>query len=101
MEIGATISTVNLAEIHGKLAAHEVDASPILARLQAVGLVVEAFLEEDARVAGSLFPRTRRLGLSLADRACLALATRLRLRVLTADRAWRSVRANVHIDLVR
>jgi PIN domain nuclease of toxin-antitoxin system len=46
---------------------------------------------------------TRPAGLSLADRVCLALARRLGLRAMTADRAWRSVSAaiGVEIELIR
>ena len=101
LAVEAAISAVNLAEVHGHLSARERDADGMVARLKALGLAVEPFLERDATVVGSLYLRTRDLGLSLADRACLALATRLGLRVLTADRAWRSVDANVQIDLVR
>ena len=37
---------------------------------------------------GLLAPLTKPFGLSLADRACLVLARRLGLPVVTADRAW-------------
>jgi PIN domain nuclease of toxin-antitoxin system len=45
----------------------------------------------DARLAidmGAMVAQTRPLGLSLGDRACLALARRERLPALTADRIW-------------
>ena len=38
--------------------------------------------------AGAMFARTRAFGLSLGDRACLALAARERLPAMTADRIW-------------
>jgi ribonuclease VapC len=44
---------------------------------------------------------TRHLGLSLADRACLALGRLRRLPVLTTDRAWRSLHISVRIEVIR
>ena len=41
------------------------------------------------------------LGLSLADRTCLALGRLHRLPVLTTDRAWRSLRLPIKIDVIR
>jgi PIN domain nuclease of toxin-antitoxin system len=48
-------------------------------------LLVESLTEADCVEVARLRPRTRALGLSLADRACLALATRLKVPALTAD----------------
>jgi PIN domain nuclease of toxin-antitoxin system len=44
---------------------------------------------------------TKSLGLSLADRACLALGRIHRLPVLTTDRAWRSLRLSIRIEVIR
>ena len=59
------------------------------------------FTEPHAREAARLRPRTRHIGLSLADRACLALGRLHRLPVLTTDRAWRSLRISVKIEVIR
>ena len=69
----AVISTVNLAEVQGKLLSWGWLADDAWA--DATGSVGEivAFTIEHARVAGSLIAETRTLGLSLGDRACLAL----------------------------
>ncbi|WP_369822176.1 PIN domain-containing protein [Saccharomonospora sp. CUA-673] len=53
-------------------------------------LVLTPFGREDALATAELWPRTRRHGLSLADRACLALAQRLDRPVLTSDREWKA-----------
>jgi len=59
------------------------------------------FTEAHAREPARLRPATRRLGLSLADRACLARGRLHRLPVLTTDRAWRSLRISVRIEVIR
>ena len=50
-----------------------------------------AFDEAAAYAAGTLHSDTRRLGLSLADCACLALAQLMDAPAVTADRLWREV----------
>jgi PIN domain nuclease of toxin-antitoxin system len=61
------------------------------------------FDEALALDCGMLLPATRELGLSLGDRACLALARRLSLGVLTADRSWAGARdrIGVSVELLR
>lgn len=51
--------------------------------------------------AAGLRPDTRRLGLSFADRACLALAIRENATALTADRAWADLDLGCKIELIR
>lgn len=99
--IGATISAVNLAEVHGRVALAGVDPDAAVARIKVSGLAVEPFLEVDAAATGGLLASTRALGLSLADRACIALAQRLDRPVLTADRSWRSAAVGVDIQMIR
>lgn len=65
------------------------------------GLRFEPLSEQDAMRAARLRASTRKLGLSLADRCCLALASRLERPVLTADRAWADVDAGVDVRLIR
>jgi ribonuclease VapC len=97
----ATSSTVNLAEVQGKLVsrglspddAWEATLSPIR---EAV-----AFTAEHARIAGSLIAQTHTLGLSLGDRACLALGLALKAPVYTADRAWKNLKLGVRIHVIR
>ncbi len=97
----AASSTVNLAEVQSKLVskglnpdeAWEATLSPIR---EAV-----AFTAEHARTAGSLVVQTRTLGLSLGDRACLALGLALKAPVYTADKSWRSLKVGVRIHIIR
>lgn len=81
-------STVNLAEfatkcLGGGMSREDFDA--ILASLEFVVVDYDADL---AHATGALRSATRPLGLSLGDRACLALAKRLNAIAITADRPW-------------
>ena len=51
--------------------------------------------------AGALRLATRHLGLSLGDRACLALAEREQLPILTGDGAWALLDIGLDIRLIR
>lgn len=98
---GATISTVNLAEVVTRTIERgwtEAESRSFIVQ----SLVVPVpFGAEDAYVAGLLRERTRHLGLSLGDRACLAVALRLGAPVLTADRSWAALDIGVEVVLVR
>lgn len=103
---GATISTVNLAEALSTLAARGRDPAAVAAELTDRGLLdgaitVEPFIAADSVEAARLRPLTRSVGLSLADRACLALARRLSVRVLTADQAWSGLDLGVDVEAIR
>lgn len=70
-------------------------------RTQAYGIVIVPFDPGDAERTGDLHDSTRAAGLSLADRACLALAGRLGVPAVTADRAWADLDVGVEIVCVR
>ncbi len=97
----ALISAVNLAEVVGKLVERGVGLGLVRQALSLYGLQVVAFDEELAELTGALRPGTRALGLSLGDRACLALAQRSALPALTADRAWKDLDLPVEVQLLR
>lgn len=103
---GGFISAVNLAEVYGKIAEWGQDAHLLEEALVNQGLlggVVEVvpFRPEDALPVAALRPLTKAQGLSLGDRACLALARRLGLPVLTTDAAWQKAEVGVEIRVVR
>ena len=93
---GALISAVNWAEVLSKLADAGVEPGEAASRL-ARGRVlpgavsVAAFDAAQALEAARLRPLTRSGGLSLGDRACLALGRVAGLEVLTAEASWASV----------
>jgi ribonuclease VapC len=89
----SAITSVNLAEIVGFFARGGRPETDIRRMLRLVPFQVVDFDEELAYAAGMLLPLTRAAGLSLGDRACLALARRIGVTALTADRAWMTVGA--------
>ncbi len=97
----AVCSTVNLAEVQAKLVSR--GWPPEEAWEDARSPVREAvpFSVEHAKVAGSLVASTRRLGLSLGDRACLALGISLKAPVYTAEKLWTKLKLDVRIHVIR
>jgi len=97
----AICSTVNLAEVQTKLVIE--GGSPAEAWEDTLSAIREAmpFTAEHARIAGSLAAQTRTLGLSLGDRACLALGLTLKAPVYTADKSWKTLKLGVGIHLIR
>jgi ribonuclease VapC len=103
---GVVISTVNLAEVFSRVADRGADPAKLAAELTQSGLLdgaitVEPFTAADAIDTARLRPLTRDAGLSLGDRACLALARRLGAPALTADTAWQGAAHGVELCPIR
>jgi len=96
----AVMSAVNFSEVVTKLADSGMPEDTIRLVLAGLGLEVMAFDAEQGMTAGLLRVKTRTMGLSLGDRACLALGIFLKLPVLTADQTWIDV-ADVDVRLIR
>jgi ribonuclease VapC len=94
------VSAVNWSEVLQKLAQKGADPADANALLL-LGVEIEPFTAVDAVQAAELHAVTREFGLSLADRACLALACRLGVTAVTADRAWAKAEFDVPVQLVR
>ncbi len=82
------ILSVNLAEVMGRLVRDGTDPGIAADTLLALPLIVIALDAGLAIEAGAMLAQTRPFGLSLGDRACLALAKREGLPALTADQSW-------------
>lgn len=95
------ISAVNACEVIGRLVRDGKDASEVLRILHALPVEIVPFEASDAALAGSLLPLTRPLGLSLGDRACLALAITRRIGVMTADHPWLDLDLSIEIVCIR
>jgi PIN domain nuclease of toxin-antitoxin system len=97
----SVISTVNFSEAISKLV--DRGASLEAARMT-LGIAPPDVIDFDQTLAeqtGGLIARTRQFGLSLGDRACLALAAREGLPALTGDRIWSGLDIGVEIRLIR
>jgi ribonuclease VapC len=98
---GSLLSAVNLSEVVTK----SVDAGMTLeeANMALSGFPFEImpFDAEQAFVAASLRPATRPHGLSLGDRACLALGLKTGLPVVTAERKWEACDVGIKIIRIR
>lgn len=94
------MSAVNAAEVLSKL----VDAGLTLGEaregLALLGFRILGFELRDAEAVAALRTRTKSKGLSLGDRACLALGLRLEAVVVTAERSWAGLKIG-QIDAIR
>jgi len=101
---GAYISAVNLCEVWSKLADKGIDIATIEKSFYSSGLgqalEIVNFDQELAAEAARLHPICKRIGLSLGDRACLALAIHKDTVAVTADTCWNELR-RVHVELIR
>jgi len=98
---GGAMSAVNLAEVLQKSIQHGVDTEGLEYDLQGLGVEVFPFDIPQARATAELWGRSPRGGLSLGDRACLALAGGLGAVAVTTDRRWSSLDLDVQIQVVR
>lgn len=90
---GALLSTVNLGEVVTKLVERGMEAVLAYRSILALRPHLMPLDAATAADAGALRPMTRRAGLSLGDRCCLALARQQGAVVLTTERAWSSIAA--------
>ncbi len=95
----SAISSVNWSEVLQKSLAYGVDITGLRADLEALGLAIVPFDADSAEQAARL--RTPGSGLSLADRACLALGIQQDVPVWTADRLWTQVATGATVKLLR
>lgn len=84
----ALISSVNLAEVLQKAAQLGLDPDDVRAVLGEIEIGTVPFDDAMAVSTAALWPLTGHNGLSLADRACLALAEAVSGIAVTADKAW-------------
>jgi ribonuclease VapC len=97
----ATISSVNWSEVVQKALDWKTEIAGLRQDLEALGLEVVPFTALLAETTAELRSSTRQAGLSLGDRACLALASVLGLPAITADRIWLDLGLPLEIRAVR
>lgn len=101
IDAGAAISAVNLAEVVTTSMNLGGSEEKIRRDIDELNLEVIAFDHDIAYQAGLLVSITRRRGLSLGDRACLATALRHKLPILTGDHAWQGLPLDIEIEFFR
>jgi len=85
----SAISSVNLSEVAAKLLETGMDEASALLAVSVLGIgEIVDFTEALAWEAARLRPLTKQYGLSLGDRACLALSIKLNVSAVTADKEW-------------
>ncbi len=89
----SAIGSVNLTEVGAKLLEAGMDegSAQIAVSVLGIGEVVD-FDERLAWETAKLRPLTKKHGLSLGDRACLALAIKLKVPAVTADKEWAKIK---------
>jgi PIN domain nuclease of toxin-antitoxin system len=101
---GSLLSSVSLAEIHSLLLAQGRSSAQAWNRLLSMGFEVIPFSEDHARLASELTEKQSvqtRPALSLAERACLALAIECNATVYTTNPAWKNLpRMAANLDVV-
>ena len=98
---GAAVSAVNLSEVVAKLTEAGMSEEAVRSALEDIEIDVHPFDRESAYQTGALRTATKKLGLSLGDRACIALGGQLKRPVLTADRNWRDLELGLEIRVIR
>ncbi|WP_246252739.1 type II toxin-antitoxin system VapC family toxin [Allomesorhizobium camelthorni] len=92
---------VNVAEIVARLIDKGRTPDEAVSDFEALGLDISGFSPESAVLAGRLRLATRHKGLSLGDRACIALAIHENAVAVTADRSWADLDLGCKVELIR
>jgi ribonuclease VapC len=97
----SVISAVNVCETVGKLTGAGMSVEDARTSIELIHLEVVPFDTELAYKAGSLIIVTKKLGLSLGDRACLALGITLNKTVVTAEHLWSKLKLDTAVEVIR
>jgi len=97
----SVMSAVNFCEVMGKLIDAGLPEDEALDSIELLNIEVIDFNKDMARVAAALRARTRKLGLSLGDRSCLALGLARRNTIVTAEKIWAKLKNGVTIEIIR
>jgi PIN domain nuclease of toxin-antitoxin system len=98
----AIISSVNAAEVYKyciEIQNLTSDEAENLFKL--LGIKIINFSNEQALITAKLVSKTKNFGLSLGDRACIALAMVEKSSVITCDSIWQKVNVGVEFIMAR
>jgi ribonuclease VapC len=97
----AVLCTVNAAEVYTKFAEWQLPRHEQAKYQVMIEEIVVPFDHDLALRAGAFRSEIRQFGLSLGDRACLALAHRLGVRAMTTEKIWANLQIGVEIEVIR
>ena len=97
----SVMSAVNLCEVMGKLIDAGLSEEEARESIDLLNIEIISFDTDQAHLAAALRPTTKKLGLSLGDRSCLALGLARRHTVVTAEREWAKLRVGIKIEFIR
>ena len=98
---GSIMSAVNAAEVLQKLAQKGMSEKKADEYLRQFVHEIAEFDYRQAILVAAMAPKTSPLGLSFADRACLALGSLRGVSVLTGDQIWAQVDMGIHVEVIR
>ena len=98
---GSLVSSVNWSEVIQKVQARDRDTSQFAQLFTGLGVTIVPFGVETAERSASLHGKTRAYGLSLGDRACLALGLETGREVYTADTRWTEIPLEIKVTAIR
>lgn len=98
----AIISSVNIAEVYKYcIDKQNLTADECKNIMGISGIKIIDFDEKQALIAADIYPKTKGYGLSLGDRACIALAIEKKHPILTCDKIWEKINLDVKFIMVR
>ncbi len=98
----AVMSTINVSEVLTALQRTDISPREALVSISDIIQNIIPFDLEQAQLTAELNALTKSKGLSLGDRACIALGQKMGLPVYTADKIWGELQLeNTEIKLIR
>jgi PIN domain nuclease of toxin-antitoxin system len=98
---GALCSSVNLSEVQAKLVSRGWGSDEAWEDATSAIDELVPFDAAQAKTCGDLITVTRSLGLSLGERACLALAITHKVPVYTTEKSWKKLKLGIPIQVLR
>lgn len=98
----ATMSSVNVAEVYKYcIEVQKLGLDDCQNLIKLCGIKIIDFCDQQALISASIINHTKQYGLSLGDRACIALATLKNYPILTCDKIWQKVDLGIPIIMAR
>jgi ribonuclease VapC len=98
---GCSITVVNYSEVFHKLLEKGFVKEKIHSALDRLSLQIISPDRADGETAAAFYPQCKKLGLSLADRFCLAVAKNRSQIVITSDQSWSKLHGSPPIKFLR